>query len=89
MNNVPLSESQLKEIRRNLSGVHKHLTAVASELLKAMDRSHDLSGLEMDLHVSLAEDKFVREEKDEFIVIRSNLRPVGVYIDPPGVCGAI
>jgi hypothetical protein len=83
---IPLSESQLKEVRGNLSNVHKHLSAVATSLLKTMGRSGDLSGLEMELHISLAQDKFAREEKDEFIVIRSNLTPVGVYIDPPGVC---
>jgi hypothetical protein len=83
---VPLSESQLNHIRENLSNAHKHLTAVATGLLKAMDRSDDLGGLEMELHVSLAKDKFTREEKDDFIVIRQNLSPVGVYVDPPGVC---
>ena len=83
---IPLSGSQLNEVRGNLSDAHKHLTAVATTLLKAMDRSGDLSGLEMELHISLAQNKFARQEKDEFIVIRSNLSPVGVYIDPPGVC---
>jgi hypothetical protein len=83
---IRLSESQLKEIRGNLSTAHSHLTAVATGLLKAMDKSDDLSRLEMDLHISLAKDKFTRDEKDDFVVIRSNLSPVGVYIDPPGVC---
>ena len=86
---VQLYESELNEIRDNLSSAHKHLTSVTTRLLKAMNRSDDLSGLEMDLHISLAQDKFARDEKDDFIVIRSNLRPVGVYIDPPGVCYGI
>jgi hypothetical protein len=83
---VPLSESQLKEVRGNLSNAHKHLSAAAITLLKAIDRSDDLSGLEMNLYISLAQDKFAREAKDDFIVIRSNLSPVGVYVDPPGIC---
>ncbi len=89
MHDVPLSETQLKNVRQNLSGAHKHLTAAVTELFKAMGRSEDLSGVELDLHISLAQDKFVRDEKDDFIIIRSNLTPVGVYIDPPGICGAI
>ena len=37
--------------------------------------------------VDLDKNVFALEpDEDDFIVIRSDLRPVGVYIDPPGVC---
>jgi hypothetical protein len=52
-----------------------------------MNRNDDLSGLEMQFNLSLETNKFAQDnDKDDFIVIRSNLSPVGIYKDPPGVC---
>ena len=84
---IQLSESELRAVREDLSSAHRHLTAVARRLLNAMNRSDDLSALEMQFNLSLGENKFVHnDDKDDFIVIRSNLSPVGLYKDPPGVC---
>ncbi|MGA7199868.1 MAG: hypothetical protein WBY97_22640 [Roseiarcus sp.] len=52
-----------------------------------MNKPDDLSGLMLDVHVHLDKNVFALEpDEDDFIVIRSDLRPVGVYVDPPGVC---
>jgi hypothetical protein len=84
---IQLSESELRAVREDLSNAHRHLTAVTRRLLNAMNRNDDLSGLEMQFNLSLEENKFAQDnDKDDFIVIRSNLSPVGIYKDPPGVC---
>ena len=91
-NRVQLVADELAEVRDHLATAHNSITAAARVLLEKIGRD-DLSGLMLDFHIHLDRNIYadlLREttddDEDDFIVIRSDLRPVGVYVDPPGVC---
>jgi hypothetical protein len=54
-----------------------------------MGRQEHLTGLMIDFHIHVDHETFSNPDNAEFVVIRSDLRPVGVYVDPPGVCCSI
>jgi hypothetical protein len=83
---IQLAEAELNHVRQRFSIAHENLAAAARVLLRSMGRQEDLAGLMMDLHIHLDKNVFSNPDEDDFSVIRSDLRPVGVYIDPPGVC---
>jgi hypothetical protein len=84
---IQLAASELREVRERLSSAHEHLAAAWRIMLRAMNKPDDLKGLMLDAHMHLDKNVYaLGPDEDDFHVVRSDLRPVGVYIDPPGVC---
>ena len=86
---MELSESDLNENREDARGALQHMRSVTSRVLKTLDQG-EVSGHTIEVHFDLEKGAPGGEDRDEFIVIRDEKgNPVGVYIDPPGICGAI
>jgi hypothetical protein len=80
---IKLTGSELGNVRERSANAHQHLVAAIRTMLRLMNKPDDLSGLMLDLHVHLDKNVFaLAPDEDDFIVIRNDLRPVGVYIDP-------
>lgn len=91
--NVQLVADELREVRQHLATAHDNITAATRIMLQKIRGNEDLTGLMLEFHIHLDSNVYADllsgakdDDEDDFIVIRSDLRPVGVYVDPPGIC---
>lgn len=75
-------------MREDLRAAQKHLRSFAQRVLKRM-KVGDLTGLSIEANVPVSHPVNAQEKETEITIIRggeNGLKPVGICIDPPGVC---